>query len=371
MIPQCSPLENYLSHKADIDAAINRVLTGGRYILADETFAFEREFADYMGIKYSVSVGSGTDALSLALRACGIGHGDEVITVSHTAVATIAAIEMCGAHPVLLDIDPDSYTVDLKHIDKVISEQTKAIIPVHIYGQPSDLIPLIQYAKSHKLIVIEDCAQSHGAMYHGQKTGSWGDAGASSFYPTKNLGCLGDGGAITTNSLEIYEKLLGLRQYGWDKKRISKVPGYNSRLDELQAAILRVKLRHLDADNRKRFKISSTYSQALKSAPLALPATIPQTTHVYHQYVIRCLKRAVRDGLMSFMVQRGIQSAIHYPDPVHLQTAYVNRLGNFNSLPITERVADTILSLPMYPELTDENIDKISATIREYFDQTG
>ena len=371
MIPQNNPLANYLSHKQAIDTAIARVLASGHYILGEETSAFEHEFAAYIGAKYAVCMGSGTEALHIALQACGIGAGDEVITVSHTAVATVAAIEMCGAVPVLVDIDTDSYTIDPDHVEKALTDRTKAIIPVHLYGQPSDLEPLMECAGQYNLYLIEDCAQAHGAVYNENKVGSWGDAGVFSFYPTKNLGCLGDGGAVTTNSSEIHDKILALRQYGWDQERISLIKGYNSRLDELQAAVLRAKLKWLDENNRKRIRIARTYNQLFDSLNLTLPSPISRTTHVYHQYVIRCTKKAIRDDLMEFMLKRQIQSAIHYPVPVHLQPAYINIAGSRNSLPVTENCSETIISLPMFPDLTDGDIDNIVTTIRTFFDQTG
>lgn len=371
MIPQNNPLANYLTHKPAIDAAISRVLTRGHYVLGDETITFEQQFADYTNTEYAVSVGSGTEALHLALRGCGVGPGDEVITVSHTAVASIAAIEMCGAAPVVVDIDPSSYTIDPQYVEGAITERTKALVPVHLYGQPSDLKPLVECARRHHLFLIEDCAQSHGALYHGRKVGVWGDAGAFSFYPTKNLGCLGDGGAVVTNSSDLYHKLLALRQYGWDQERISRVVGYNSRLDELQAAVLQVKLQHLDENNRKRRSIARTYGQLLDSLNIILPAEILGSAHVYHQYVIRCQDRSTRDNLRKIMLQRGIQSAIHYPVPVHLQPAYISRLGSYCSFPVTEKICETIISLPMFPELTQEDLDKITTVIRQFFQQTG
>jgi len=371
MIPQNSPLANYLSQKPDIDAAINHVLASGHYIMAEESTAFEREFADYVGVEYAVGTGSGTEALHLALLACGVGIGDEVITVSHTAVATVAAVEMSGAVPVLVDIDIDSYTIDPGHVEKAITDRTKAIVPVHLYGHPADLKRIMECAKLYNLSVVEDCAQSHGALYHGEKVGSWGDTGAFSFYPTKNLGAFGDGGAVTTNSLEIYERLLALRQYGWDQKRVSRLSGYNSRLDELQAAILRVKLRVLDENNRKRICIACLYDRLLDLPDVVVPANMPQATHVYHQYVIRCESKSMRGNLLEFMRKRQIQSAIHYPVPVHLQPAYVNRPGTPSSLPVTERASETILSLPMFPELTDGEIEKISSTVKEFSEQAG
>jgi dTDP-4-amino-4,6-dideoxygalactose transaminase len=369
MIPQNNPHANYLAHKTELDAAINRVLTSGRYILGNETIAFEREFAEYVGTKYAVGVASGTDAICLALLAYGIQPGDRVITVSHTAVATIAAIEMCGAIPALADIDPHSYTIDPDHAKRLLTEKTKAIVPVHLYGQPTDVRPILELAMHHQLFVIEDCAQAHGAIYNGMRVGSWGDAGAFSFYPTKNLGALGDGGAITTNRLEIYEMLLAIRQYGWDNDRLSRMAGRNSRLDELQAAILRVKLKYLDENNRKRIKIASAYNHCLRSLPLTLPTEIPGTTHVYHQYVILCSERVTRDALMEFLHKEDIQSAVHYPVPVHLQPLYLDRFEGAASLPLTERVCGTALSLPMFPELTDADVEIICTTISEFFER--
>jgi dTDP-4-amino-4,6-dideoxygalactose transaminase len=252
MIPQTSPLANYLSNQPALDEAIHRVLGAGRYILGDETAAFEREFADYIGVRYAVGVGSGTDALHLALRGLGIGPGDEVITVSHTAVATVAAVEMCGAATVLVDIDPKSYTLDASLLERARSDRSRAVVPVHLYGQPCALEEIIRFARRHGIFVVEDCAQSHGALCEGRRTGSWGDVAAFSFYPTKNLGGLGDGGAITTQDPALYEALRALRQYGWDDKRLSRRPGWNSRLDEIQAAVLRVKLARLEENNQRR-----------------------------------------------------------------------------------------------------------------------
>ncbi|MGD2126362.1 MAG: DegT/DnrJ/EryC1/StrS family aminotransferase [Desulfobacteraceae bacterium] len=367
MIPQNNPLANYLTYQPAIDEAINRVLKSGRYILGQETAVFEEEFADYIGVKHAVSTGTATEALHLTLRAFGIGAGDEVITVSHTAVATVAAIEMCGATPVLVDIEPDTYTINPALVDKAITKSTKVIVPVHLYGQPSHLEPLIAYAKKNNLFVIEDCAQAHGATYHGNKVGSQSDAGVFSFYPTKNLGGLGDGGAITTNNTWLYEKLLALRQYGWNRNRTSHMPGYNSRLDELQAAILRVKLKHLDENNHKRMLVAHAYDQELGLHQLILPPTMPNSVHVYHQYVVRCAKREIRNDLMDFLLKREIQTAIHYPLPVHLQPAYVNRIQTVNWLRITENVCETIVSLPMFPELSAEDVHKVVSAIDDFF----
>ena len=368
MIHQTSPLANYLSNQEAMDEAIHRVLRAGRYLMGEETPAFEREFADYIGVPYAVAVGNGTEAIHLALRALGIGPGHEVITVSHTAVATVAAIEMCGATPVLVDIHPESYTMDPACLEKARSDRCKAIVPVHLYGQPCDLERIIPFARKHGLYVIEDCAQSHGALYRGRRTGSWGHAATFSFYPTKNLACLGDGGAITTQDPSLYEKLKAIRLYGWDENRISQCPGWNSRLDELQAAVLRVKLARLEECNEKRIRIARTYHELLRGiTALTLPLPAPETAHVYHQYVVRCAHRSVRNRLIPFLSDRGIQTAIHYPVPVHLQPAYLHRLAGAGSLSMTEEVVGRILSLPMFPELTDEEVARVAKTIEAFF----
>jgi dTDP-4-amino-4,6-dideoxygalactose transaminase len=368
MISQASPLANYLSNRTALDEAIHRVLSAGRYILGEETAAFERQFADYIGVPYAVSVGNGTEALHLALRALGIGPGDEVITVSHTAVATVAAVEMSGATPVLVDIRPEFYTMDPALLERARSARTKAIVPVHLYGQSCDLEQITSFAKTHDLFVVEDCAQSHGALYREHRTGTWGHAAAFSFYPTKNLGALGDGGAITTRDPCLYEELRALRQYGWDDSRISQCPGWNSRLDELQAAVLRVKLVRLEENNERRIQIARTYDRLLSGvSELILPSLIPGTTHVYHQYVVRCADPLVRNRLMAHLSGRGIQTAVHYPVPVHLQPAYVHRFPGSQVLPVTEEVCAKILSLPLFPELTDEEIGRVATSVASFF----
>jgi dTDP-4-amino-4,6-dideoxygalactose transaminase len=367
MIPQNSPLANYLNHRSAVDEAICRVLKRGQYILGEETAAFEREFADYIGVKYATGTGNGTDALHLAMRAVGIGPGDEVITVSHTAVATVAAIEMCGALPVLVDIHPAYYTIDPELACQAITSRTKAIVPVHLYGQPVDINPLLALARQHNLYLIEDCAQAHGAEYHGRKVGSFGDMGAFSFYPTKNLGCLGDGGAVTTNRAEFYHKLVALRQYGWNADRVSGMPGFNSRLDEIQAAVLRAKLPLLDDNNKKRIQIAQSYNRLRKISFLTVPDPMPETTHVYHQYVLRCGNRTARDGLKQALSDCGIQTAIHYPTPIHLQPAYKGRLRMSEPMQITETICDGILSLPLFPELTEDEVDQVLNAVRIAF----
>ena len=366
MIPQNNPLANYLHYQAEINDAVHRVLRSGRYILSEETSRFEEEFAAFTGTKYAVGTGSGTEALHLALRALGIGPGDEVMTVSNTAVATVAAIEMTGAKPIFVDIHPLSYTLNPDLLQENLTARTKAVIPVHLYGQPSELDPILAFAEKHDLYVVEDCAQSHGARYRGKRTGAWGHVGAFSFYPTKNLGCLGDGGAVTTHDDTIYRRVLELRQYGWDRARISRVPGFNSRLDELQAAILRVKLEHLEDNNQRRIDIARRYTDVLASTPLILPQPVADTEHVYHQYVVRCPKPMSRDALAGFLSHLGIQTGVHYPVPVHLQPAYLDRIASPGPLPVTEEICGTILSLPMFPELGDHDIHHLLEGILRY-----
>jgi dTDP-4-amino-4,6-dideoxygalactose transaminase len=371
MIPQASPLANYLSNRAALDEAVHRVLSAGRYILGEESTAFEREFADYIGVPYAVGVGNGTEALHLALRGLGVGPGHEVITVSHTAVATVAAVEMCGATPVLVDIHPESYTMDATLLERARSARSKAVVPVHLYGQPAALEAITRFAREHNLYVIEDCAQSHGALYRGRKTGSFGHAAAFSFYPTKNLGGLGDGGAITTHDPSLYEALRALRQYGWDDKRLSRRPGWNSRLDEIQAAVLRVKLARLEENNQRRIQIARTYQELLCRIPeLTQPSPTAETAHVYHQYVIRCADPSTRGRLIAHLSDRGIQTAVHYPVPVHLQPAYAHCPPGFRSLPVTEEVCPRILSLPIFPELTDEEVDQVATSVAAFFSRS-
>ena len=355
-----NPKANYLAHKEEIDAAIAHVLDSGWYILGQEVTAFEKEFAAYIGVRFAIGVGSGTEALHLALRACGIGAGDEVITVSHTAVATVAAIELCGAIPVLVDIDLDTYTINPNQIESAITQRTKAIIPVHLYGHPADIESIVNVARHYELRVIEDCAQSHGAVYKGRKTGTWGDIAAFSFYPTKNLGAIGDGGMVVTSDPELAERMRLLREYGWRQRYISDLPGLNSRLDELQAAILRVKLRYLDEKNRRRQALAEIYDQSLSVTHLTLPMCIPGTSHVYHQYVVRSEHR---DSLREFLREKGIGTLIHYPVPIHRQPTYQGRLRCAGSMVNTERAAGEILSLPMYPELPSGQARQVAETI--------
>jgi dTDP-4-amino-4,6-dideoxygalactose transaminase len=348
-----NPKSNFLAHRDEINAAIARVMESGWYILGKEVERFENEFASYIGVRFGIGVGNGTEALHLALRACGIGPGDEVITVSHTAVATVVAIELCGAIPVLVDIDLNTYTIDPTQIESAITQRTKALIPVHMYGHPADMNSVMAIADRYELCVIEDCAQSHGSICEGCKTGAWGSMAAFSFYPTKNLGAIGDGGMVVTNDPQLAEQVRLLREYGWRQRYISESSGLNSRLDELQAAILRVKLRYLDEDNNKRQSIAEIYNEALSRTSLSLPVCLSGATHVYHQYVIRS---RVRDSLKDFLRKKGIGTLIHYPVPIHRQPAYQGRLRCNGSMVATETAVGEILSLPIYPELPHDQV---------------
>ncbi len=365
-IPQTSPAAAYTAQAAEIDAAIARVLHGGRYLLGPETEAFEQEWAAYVGTAHAVTAGSGTDALHLALRACEIGPGDEVITVAHTAVATVAAIDLCGATPVLVDIDPTTHNLQAAHLEDARTERTRAVVLVHLYGTPADVETVGAFCRPHGLRLIEDCAQAHGALYRGQRVGSFGDAAAFSFYPTKNLGALGDGGAVATNDPALAETLRSLRQYGWRKQRyVSEEAGWNGRMDELQAAVLRVKLTTLDADNDRRRALAARYTAGLGSiSALRLPTDPAGTRAVSHQYVVRC---AERDALAEALRAAGIGTLVHYPVPIHRQPAYAARDLARTSLPETDRAAAEVLSLPMYPQLVPEAVDAVTDCVRQFF----
>ena len=364
MIPCANPQAGYLAQKAAIDDAIHRVLDKGWFILGQEVAAFESEFAAWTGAKQAVGVGSGTEAIHLALAALGVGAGDEVITVSHTAVATTAAIELAGAIPVFLDIDPHFFTINPDLIEAAITPRTKAIVPVHIYGQPADLGPILSLAEKRGLHVIEDCAQCHGAKYRGKTTGTIGHVGCFSFYPTKNLGALGDGGAVVTNDMTLAEKIRHLREYGWTERYVSSLPGWNSRLDELQAAILRVKLKRLQQDNDARAALAELYTSTLGELPIATPRIREGCTHVFHLYVIRTKSR---NELQAYLRGRGIHTLIHYPVPIHLQPAYRGRVSQASRLPETERAASEILSFPLYPELSTVEHAQVVESVLGFF----
>lgn len=363
MILCSNPKAQYDAHKQAIDAAVRRVFESGRYILGEEVGAFEAEFAAYLGVGDCVAVGSGTEALHVALRALGIGRGDEVITVSHTAVATVSAIELVGAIPVFADIDPVHFTLDPLKLAGLINEATKAVIAVHLYGQPADIDTIEAVTKKHGLHLIEDCAQAHGALYKGRKVGSIGDIGAFSCYPTKNLGALGDGGMLVTGDAALATQARLYREYGWAERNISRISGFNTRLDEVQAAILRVKLPFLDSDNRARAAIAARYDEGLAGTGLGLPAPRAACEHAHHLYVVRSRSR---DKLQAHLKQSGIGALIHYPVPIHLQPAYKGRIRGGDALPESERASKEVLSLPIYPELGSREVDAVIRAVRNF-----
>jgi dTDP-4-amino-4,6-dideoxygalactose transaminase len=365
VIPLASPLAQYRAHRKLIQNAITHVLESGRYILGEEVQSFERDFAEYCGIPHAIGVASGTDALILALRAIGVGPGDEVITVSHTALATVAAVLACSAIPVLVDVDPSYYTIDPVCIEAAITRQSKAIIAVHLYGQAVDIDPIAAIARRRQLHLVEDCAQAVGADYLNRKVGSLGDIGCFSFYPTKNLGGIGDGGMVTTASAELASRVYRLRQYGWDDYRNTCEVGLNSRLDALQAAILHAKLPGLDVDNARRVAIARRYTKSLTGLPLVLPTALAANTHVYHLYVVKCDER---DRLGAHLAADQISSAVHYPVPVHRQRGYADKVVvPKGGLPVTSELANRVLSLPIFPELSDLEVDCVVASVRQYY----
>ncbi len=353
----------YLAHQPAINAAVQRALASGWYILGQEAAAFETEFAQACGAAGCVGVNSGTDALHLALRACDVGPGDEVITVAHTAVATVAAIRLAGATPVLVDIDPVTYTMSPAALAAAITPRTKAVIPVHLYGHPADLPTIAAEVNPRGIWLIEDCAQAHGALSHGRPVGSVGELACYSFYPTKNLGALGDGGAVTSRDPDLLARVRALREYGWTPaaRYVSFSEGLNSRLDELQAAILRVFLPALDGENEQRRRLAAEYARLLP-AGVVLPVEQPGCRHVYHLYVVRVPERdRVRDALAA----QGIGTGIHYPTPIHLQPAYREVVELPAPLSVTERAAEEILSLPMHPSMTVEDVQQVAAALTD------
>lgn len=375
ILPFADPGAGYRALQPEIDAAVARALASGWYILGREGEAFEAEFAAWLGNQpgaptmHAVGCANGTDAIMLILRGMGIGEGSTVVTVSHTAVATVAAIEMVGATPLLLDIDPDTYTMDPDELASVLADPPpglppiRAVIPVHIYGQAVDLLPIKQACDDAGVFLIEDCAQCHGAGLGGAKLGTIGHAAAFSLYPTKNLGALGDGGILATPDAELADRIGAIRQYGWKRRYISDLPGVNSRLDEVQAAILRVKLQYLDRQNDRRREIAAAYDKALAGTGLTPPVRRPGAHHVFHLYVLR---HPQRDDLMFSLKARGIGTGIHYPVPVHAQPAYAGRtaLGPANCAE-TARAAQEVFSLPMYPELGDAAVARVCGALRQ------
>jgi dTDP-4-amino-4,6-dideoxygalactose transaminase len=369
-VPQANPGAAYRTLKTGIDDAVARVLQSGWYVLGQEVRSFEAEFAAWLGCTAAIGCGNGTDALALALRALGVGPGMSVVTVSHTAVATVAAIEMVGATPLLVDIEPEYYGMDPVELAAVLdhppagSPPIRAVIPVHLYGQPVALDPIIAACRRHGVPIVEDCAQAHGATIGERKVGTFTEIATFSFYPTKNLGALGDGGMVSTQDAELGASVAALRQYGWRNHYISDAVGVNSRLDELQAAILRVQLQHLDAQNARRRAIAAAYDVALRGTSLAPPARRNGVGHVFHLYVLRVQDRT---SLQARLRAAGIGTGIHYPSPVHLQPAYRERIATGPSgCRASEIAAGQVLSLPIYPELSDQQVAQVCDALRNF-----
>lgn len=361
MILCANPLAQFQSYQPEIEEAVLRVMRGAQYILGPEVEGLEREFSAYIGVPFSIGVANGTDAIELVLRALGIGPGDEVITVSHTAVATVAGIEAAGATPVLVDIEPDYYTMRPDQLEEVLSKKTKAVMPVHLYGQAADLGPIMEFCKKYGLKMVEDVSQAHGATWRGQRLGSFGDAGCFSCYPTKNLGAIGDGGLITVKDPHLAKKIRMMREYGWHQRYISELPGRNSRLDEVQAAILRIKLRHLNDDNTKRCKTAQSYTNFLSPLSLVLPKTRVDAEHVFHLYVVQARERT---KILEALKKKNIYAGMHYPIPIHKQPAYQGRIRTARTMQISESLAAKVLSLPLYPEITNQEFTKVVQMIQ-------
>jgi len=365
-VPFADLSREYEKLKTDLQSAFDRVMRSGQFILGKEVHLFEKEFARYCGSRYAVSLNSGTDALYFSLLAIGIGKGDEVILPANSFISCAYAISYAGAVPVFVDIDPASYCIDIHTAQRAITRRTKAIMPVHMFGHPADMDAVLSLAKNYRLFVIEDSSQAHGARYKNKKVGSIGDIGVFSLYPTKNLGVYGDGGVVVTDTKEYSDKIRSLRSYGESKKYYYREQGYNSRLDELQAAFARVKLKRLDAWNKKRIKAAQYYSSLLKNVSVISPSISPDVRHVYYVYVIRTKKRG---QLQLYLKKKGIDTAIHYPVPIHKQKAYQSMKQNVADAAITEKYSREILSLPLSPWITEQEIECVSENITKFLNK--
>lgn len=362
-IPLVDLRAQYEPLKEEIHHAWDEILGSMRLFLGPNVQAFEKEFAEYCGVAHAIGVSDGTNAIHLALRAAGIGAGDEVITVSHTFIATAEAILLAGAVPVFVDVNPKTYTMDVEQIEGAITRRTRAILPVHLYGQLADMDPILEIARKHGLIVIEDACQAHGATYKGRKAGSIGDLGTFSFYFSKNLGAYGEGGMVTTQDPELAHRVRMIRDHGSEKRYYHDMLGWNARLDEMQAAVLRIKLHHLDAWNQKRIQNAALYRQALEDCDVIVPEVAPGNRHIYHLYVIRAQDR---EGLRQHLNDRGIGTGIHYPVPIHLQKPCAAYSPGEGKLPVTEKIVGEILSLPMYAELTAGQVDQVAMEVKGF-----
>jgi len=367
-IPVEDITRQYQRIKDEVAAAIADVLPTGKYVLGPNLAAFEEEFAAYCQTRYSLGISNGTEALHLALAACGIGPDDEVISVPNTYIATVFAISYVGATPVFVDVDPVTFNIDVSQIENKITSRTRAILPVHLYGQVVDMDPLLEIARQHNLWVIEDAAHAHGALYKGKRAGSMGHVGCFSFYPRKVMGCYGDGGAVTTSDDELYDRIKMLRYMGQHKKYLHEVVGFQQRLDELQAAILRVKLRYLDEWTDERRQWAGLYTELLAGLPVVTPETIDDVRHVYYQYAIRTPHR---DELMHFLAERGIGSQNMYPLQVPYQPAYQHLGYKVGDFPVADAQVKEILCLPMFPELTEAEVRQVAGAIEEFFAGRG
>ena len=362
MIPFVDLKAQHSALKDELSAAIQRVLESCQFTLGPEVAAFETEFANYCQAEHGVAVNSGTSALHLALLAAGVGPGDEVITVPFTFVATVSAIHYTGATPVFIDIDPRSFTMDVTQLEAAITDRTKAIIPVHLYGQPADMDPILSIAKAHGLVVIEDAAQAHGAEYNGRRAGSMGDMGCFSFYPGKNLGACGEGGMVVTKDPELTRTLRMLRDWGAERKYEHVLKGYNYRMEGIQGAVLRVKLRHLETWTEARRAAAARYDRGFAGSGVQTPAAMPYGRHVYHVYAIRSKQR---DAWLRSLQEQGIGAGMHYPIPVHLLPAFADLGYSAGQFPHSEQAANEVLSLPMFPELTAEQSAKVVEAVKE------
>lgn len=362
-IPLVDLKAQYAQIQSEIDGAVARVIANADFILGHDVEAFESEFAAYCQAEQAVGLDSGLSALELGMRALGIGEGDEVITPAHSFIASSSAISFTGATPVWVDVDPKTYDLDVKQIEGAITDRTKAIMPVHLYGQPADMDAVMDIARKHGLLVVEDACQAHGARYRGRAVGSIGDIGAFSFYPGKNLGAYGDAGALVTNNAEVADTVRKMRNYGQRKKYDHIYLAWNRRMDTLQAAVLRVKLSHLDRWNQARQRHASVYDELLAGSGVKLPQVAAERDHVYHLYVIQAARR---DALLEHLAQNGIHAGIHYPIPIHMQEAYRQRGLGQGSFPVTEAMAPQLLSLPMYPELTEPQIRRIADAVSSF-----
>jgi len=367
-IPLIDLVAQYRSNREEIDRAIHGVLESGAFILGPNVAAFEREVASYLGVGFAVGVASGTDALLLTLRAYGIGPEDEVIVPAYTFFATAEAVSQCGATPVFVDIDPQTYCIDVSQVEARITPRTKAIIPVHLYGHPADMSTILDIAKRRRLKIVEDNAQAMGAECKGRKTGSLGDAGCLSFFPSKNLGGYGDGGMVVTDDPALDETVRKLRTHGWRTKYHPEMIGFNSRLDELQAVILRVKLKYLDAWNKRRWEIAARYGAVLSGDKIGLPSEAPYAKHVYHLYIVRVKERK---ALQEHLRALGIASGIYYPLPLHLLEPYRNLRHPSGSFPEAERAADETLSLPLYPEISESQQNTVAKALATFYQGAG